>query len=106
MRFEMKHQMLVVWQGFIEAKVEYQRYCKLCKDGQGWLIMHLAVGPEGSVSVDGQDLQLRRSHTNQYKREVPRVDQYSFRARAAFSALVYVLFCYQVLIAVKLTSKI
>ena len=53
--------------------------------------------PEGSVSVDDQDLQISKSHTNQCKREGLRVDQDSFRARAAFSALVYVLFCCQVL---------
>jgi hypothetical protein len=106
MGFEMKHYMRVVWQGFIETKVEYQRYCKLCKEGQGWLVMHLAIGPEGRVSEGDRDLQIRRSRTNQCKREGPRVDQDSFRAQVAFSALAYVLFCCQVLIAVKLTSKI
>ena len=51
----------------------------------------LGTWPEGRVSVDDQDLQISKSRTNQCKREGPRVDQDSFRARAAFPALVYVL---------------
>jgi 23S rRNA maturation mini-RNase III len=105
MRSKIRYYIRVFWQGFTETKLKYQRYSKLCKERQAWLVTHLIVGPEARVSVDDQELQIRKSRINRYKREVPRVDQDSFRTQAAFSALIYVLFCCQVPIAGKLTSK-
>ena len=105
MRIKIKRCIHVFWQGFVETKVKDQRYRKLCEDGQGWLFLHLIVGPDGSINVGDQELQIRNLPTNRYKREVPGVDQDFFRTRAAFFAPLHVLSCCRVLIAVKSSSK-